>query len=226
MRVLALIPARGGSKGVPRKNVKPLGGRPLIAYTIDRALESQHVSDVVVTTDDDEIAEVAKAHGANVPFMRPKDLAGDTSTSLSVVQHALKTLPKRYEAVCLLQPTTPLRSSGLIDAVINSMRPDSDAVVTMRSVPKHYHPEWVYRSMGGLADRYCGPGDPPTRRQGLDETFIRDGSVYLTRVPVIEAGSLYGSRVQLFDNSAAVDVNIDTPEDWVRAEVEVERWRA
>lgn len=119
MTFLALIPARGGSKGIPRKNVRPLSGKPLISYTIEAALNSVVIDDVVVTTDDEEIAEVARSYGAEIPFMRPAELAADESKTIDCVVHArdtLRAMDREYDAIVLLQPTSPLRVAEDIDA--------------------------------------------------------------------------------------------------------------
>ena len=121
--ILALIPARGGSKGIPRKNIKVLHGSPLIAYTIAAARNSRYIDDVVVTTDSDEIAKIARDYGASVPFMRPSELADDRSKTIDAVLHAVETLEdmgRTFDAVVLLQPTSPLRTSVDIDCSIET----------------------------------------------------------------------------------------------------------
>ena len=132
--ILALIPARGGSKSVPRKNIRTVGGRPLIAWSIEQAKRSRRINRIVVTTDDQEIAEIARKWGAETPFMRPAELAGDRSTDIEHHEHALRTLAAaegyRPEAVVNLRPTMPVRRIATIDRAIDALvaRPDVDSV--------------------------------------------------------------------------------------------------
>lgn len=225
MRVLGLIPARGGSKGVPRKNVRPLGGRPLIAWTVMAALDAARLSRVVVSTDDAEIADAARFAGAEVPFLRPPELARDDTPTLPVVQHALRTLEAegdRYDAVCLLQPTNPFRTAATIDACIARMdESGADAVVSVLPVPAEHNPHWVYfRGADGALRLATGEPQPIPRRQALPPAFHREGSVYVSRMRcVLELGSLYGERVLGVEVDPRYSVNIDTPDDWARAEL-------
>jgi CMP-N-acetylneuraminic acid synthetase len=167
--ILGLIPARGGSKGIPDKNIKPLNGKPLIAYTIEAALKSQLLTQVVVSTDSNQIASVAQKYGATIPFKRPLDLAQDDTPALSVVQHAITqlfTMPLgKEDIVILLQPTSPLRTTQHIDEAITVLlqRPDATAVVSVH--PARRHPSCVVkinryygRAMGllSLASRHPG----------------------------------------------------------------------
>ena len=140
--VLALVPARGGSKGIPRKNVRILGGHPLLAYSVAAGLAAVRVDRVVVSTDDEEIAQVAKEYGADVPFLRPAELSGDDVPDLPVFQHALRWLADedgfRPELVVHLRPTSPLRPAGLVDAALAALMaaPDADS---LRSVAPPDH---------------------------------------------------------------------------------------
>jgi len=224
VRVLGLIPARGGSKGVPGKNVARLGGKPLIQHTIDSARAATRLSRIVVSTDADDIAEVGRSLGIDVPFMRPATLATDDAPMLGVVQHALDTLESsgdtRYDAVCLLQPTNPFRSPGLIDRCIDEFdRSRADAVVTVLRVPSEHHPQWTYlRGDDGGLHLAMGGTDPISRRQDLPVAYHREGSVYVTRREVIDRGSLYGDRLIGVEVDADRSVNIDTIADWRRAE--------
>lgn len=221
-RVLGLIPARGGSKGVPRKNVRELAGRPLIAWTIRTAQQATGLTSIVVTTDDPEIAAVAEAAGAEVPFLRSAELAADTTPTLPVMIDALDRLAaqgREFEAVCLLQPTTPFRPPGLVDRAIDQLFDRAaDSVVSVVPLPFDHHPDWaLVTGDDGFSTWATGRAEPPTRRQDLTPAFHRDGSLYVTRTSVLRGGSLYGSRMV----TLAVDtptVNIDTLDDWERAE--------
>ncbi len=229
MRTLIVIPARGQSKGVPRKNIKPLCGQPLIAYTARTALAARRAAAVVLSTDDEEIAEVGRIHGLRVPFLRPGELARDDSPTLPVIQHALGWLEARgeaYDAVCVLQPTTPLRRPACVDACIELLETSgADAVFTVLPVPARHNPHWVYfQDERGALRLSTGEAEPIPRRQSLPAAFHRDGSVYVTRRDVVmEQNSLYGRDVRgvLVDEQDAVD--IDTPDDWLRAEAMLNR---
>lgn len=223
MRVLGLVPARGGSRGVPRKNIKMLGGRPLLAYTAESALTATRLARVVLSTEDQEIADVGRQVGLDVPFMRPAELAGDTTPTLDVVQHALTTLEsagERFDAVCLLQPTDPFRRAVDIDnCVALLMERAADCVISVHRVPDHYNPHWVWLNDDQGALRLAtGARQPIPRRQDLPPAFHRSGSVYVTRRDVVFAGSLFGDRVVGYEMTADSSVNIDTPSDWAAAE--------
>ncbi|MGE0887137.1 MAG: acylneuraminate cytidylyltransferase family protein [Blastocatellales bacterium] len=230
MRVLGLIPARGGSKGVPRKNIKPLAGKPLLAYTVEAALAAKLLARVILSTDDQEIAEVGKMFGAEVPFLRPADLAKDQTPTLPVVQHALKYVEENgdwFDAVCLLQPTNPLRQAADIDACIKLMEQcGADSVVSVLPVPAEYNPHWVYfRDTDGSLRLSTGESSPIPRRQELPPAFHREGSIYVSRCDVvIKENSLYGAHVVGYEVDSARSVNIDTPEDWEYATELISRY--
>lgn len=224
MRALGLIPARGGSKGVPRKNIKLLCGRPLLAYTAEAALASRRLSRVILSTDDEEIAEVGRSCGLEVPFLRPAELARDETPMLPVVQHAVRLLEERgdhFDAVCLLQPTNPLRTADDIDACIELLENSgADAVVTTLQVPAEHNPHWVYfRDDQGTLRLSTGEAAPIPRRQELPPAFHREGSVYVTRrETLMERNSFFGARLLGYEMNAERSVNIDDHEDWLRAE--------
>ena len=224
MRVLGLIPARGGSKGVPRKNIRILGGKPLLQYTAETARAARLLSRVVLSTDDEEIAEIGRRCNLEVPFMRPPELAADATPSLLVVRHALEWRGSRgdlFDAVCLLQPTHPFRQPGDIDACIALLgESGADSVVTVLPVPPEYNPHWVFfRGPDGALRLSTGESTPIPRRQDLPPAFHREGSVYVTlRDVVLKEGSLFGDRVIGYPVDPGKSVNIDTQDDWVRAE--------
>jgi CMP-N,N'-diacetyllegionaminic acid synthase len=224
MRVIGLIPARGGSKGVPRKNIKPLCGRPLLWYTAQAARAAGRLARVILSTDDEEIAAVGRACGVEVPFLRPAELARDDTPTLPVAQHAVRLLEEagdRFDALCLLQPTNPLRRSEDIDACIELLAAsDADAVATVLPVPAEYNPHWVYFcDADGTLRLSTGAATPIPRRQELPPAFHREGSVYVVRRDVLmEGNSFYGWRFRGYVLDSAQSANIDTPEDWRRAE--------
>jgi CMP-N,N'-diacetyllegionaminic acid synthase len=222
MRVLGIVPARGGSKGIPGKNVRPLGGKPLLVHTAEAALAARLLSRVVLTTDDEKIAEVGRACGLEVPFLRPAELAMDDTPTLPVLQHAVTELEKQgdsFDAVCLLQPTSPFRRAGDIDGCIELLETGLDAVVSVLPVPPEHNPHWVwFRDGDGLLRLSTGEDQPIPRRQELPPAFHRDGSVYVTRRDVLmEGNSLYGKRLGGFLSDSR-SINLDTPADWERAE--------
>jgi CMP-N,N'-diacetyllegionaminic acid synthase len=227
MRVLGLIPARGQSKGVTRKNARLLGGRPLLAYSADAALSARRLAAVVLTTEDDELATLGRACGLEVPFLRPPELARDETPMVPVVQHALGWLEgrgERFDAVCLLQPTVPFREPGEIDRCVESLEASlADSVITVAPVPPAYNPHWVLvdDDMGYLR-LSTGETRPIPRRQDLPRAWHRDGSVYVTRRDVVMRDeSLLGTRLIGVEIERASHINIDSPDDWAAAEAMV-----
>ena len=224
MRILGLIPARGGSKGIPGKNIKPLAGKPLVAYTFDSVQESKYLTQTVVSTDDKEIAETCKSVGLEVPFMRPDDLAADKSPTLPVIKHALEFFAAQgqtFDAVCLLQVTSPFRESGLIDKAIEKfIETGADALVSVLAVPHEYNPHWVFEpTENGFLKIATGEDEIITRRQALPQAFIRDGAIYITKTEVIlNQNSLYGKTLSYIENKSDIHVNLDTMDDWAKAE--------
>ncbi|HEY9517244.1 MAG TPA: acylneuraminate cytidylyltransferase family protein [Gemmatimonadaceae bacterium] len=229
MRTLGLVPARGGSKGVPRKNARLLAGKPLLQYTAEAALAATTLERVVLSTDDPAIAEIGRRCGLDVPFLRPPELARDETPTFPVVLHALRALEdsgERYDAVCLLQPTCPLRRAEDIDACVNLMDDSgADTVITVRSVPAEYNPHWVYfTDESGALRLSTGEPTPIPRRQDLPAAFHRDGSIYVTRRAVLlERGSLFGDRVLGHVVDRELTVNIDDAADWEYAELLMEQ---
>jgi len=226
MRVLGIIPARGGSKSVPRKNIAPLAGRPLIAFTIESALASNALADVVVSTDDALIADIAREYGALVPFIRPAELATDEAESIPVVLHALGEMEKLretpYDAVMLLQPTTPFRDATQICHAIEilSTAPGADGVVSIVDV-EGWHPLRMKRLIGDRVVNYIDQGFEDMRpRQVLPRVYIRSGAIYLIRRgSLLRLCTLVGPYTLglLIDDRSAV--NIDTKLDFAVAEV-------
>lgn len=227
-QVLAIIPARGGSKGVPGKNIKPLAGRPLIAYAIDNALQSKYIQRVIVSTDDPAIAEVARGLGAETPFLRPAELASDIATDLPVFQHALNFLAEaegyRPALVAHLRPTAPLRTAAHVDAGIELLvgNPEADAVRSVCPAPKHPCKMWKFdqdRLEPFLSASICGPEAYNLGRQQLPPAFIQNGSVDITRWrTIMELNSMTGKRILGLLMAEHESVNIDTHLDFMIAE--------
>jgi len=230
--VLALIPARGGSKGIPRKNIRPFAGHPLIAYSIAAGRQANSVTRVIVTTEDEEIAKVARGCGAETPFLRPAELAQDRAIDLPVFQHALNWLAEYQdyypEVVVHLRPTTPIRPPDLVDRSISLLlaHPEADSVRGI--TPAHQNPFKMWLMDGennpirplmtvpGIDEPYNSP------RQVLPKAYAHNGLIDIIRpATILKLNSMSGRTILpiLFD--PRYDADLDTPEDWKRAEQRV-----
>ncbi|MCM4154689.1 acylneuraminate cytidylyltransferase family protein [Gramella sp. AN32] len=223
MRILGIIPARGGSKGIPGKNIKLLGGKPLLGYTIASVLDSKLLSKCILSSDSEEIIKTGKQLGVEAPFIRPAEFAKDDTPSIDVVHHTLAFFAasnEYFDAVCLLQPTTPFRSKGLIDDAIRRFESGSyDSLVSVREVPHEFNPHWTFEEKNGRLQIATREKKIISRRQELPIAFHRDGAVYLTKSEVIlKQNSLYGDAIGYVENSYSDYVNLDTEADWEKAE--------
>ena len=225
MKILGVIPARAGSKGVIKKNIRLLNGLPLIAYSINSALDSKYINDLIVSTDSDEIAGIAKSYGCDVPFLRPKNLAKDNSSSFDVVFHALEQMELKnkykYDAVILLQPTTPFRTSVLIDQSISRFDPDKvDSVVTVNDVgPVHPYRMYSINEKNLLKPCFNNVKDAMMPRQNLPKYFIRSGDIYITsRNCIKNKKSLIGDISMGIEVPSDTAINIDCEKDFILAE--------
>jgi CMP-N,N'-diacetyllegionaminic acid synthase len=222
MQTLGVIPARGGSKGVPGKNLRALAGRPLLAYTADAALGSRRLSRVVLSTDDEAIAEAGRALGLDVPFIRPADLALDATPMLPVLQHAVSAMTTAAfapEAVVLLQPTSPLRRAEHIDAALELLDSGgADSIVSVVEVPHQFSPLSVMTLVNGRLKPFAD-GPTITRRQDKPRVYARNGpAVLATRTAVLAGGSLYGDDCRPFVMDARTSIDIDDAHDFDYAE--------
>lgn len=222
MRILGIIPARGGSKGVPNKNIKSLGNKPLLQYTWNAAKSVKGLDRLILSSEDDQIIAVSKSIGIDVPFKRPHHLAEDSSGSLGVVTHALKyfaSIGEHYEAVCLLQPTTPFITPDVIQTCIDKfLIGEIDSLVSVREVPHQFHPNWVFVEDGKHIRTYKDKSILKSR-QDLSKAYYRDGQIYLTKTEVIlEQQSFYGSKIGYHISENLPYINIDTIQDWNTAE--------
>lgn len=218
MKTLALIPARGGSKGIPRKNINMIAGKPLIAWTIEAALASTLLDGVVVSTDNAEIAEVALRYGAQVPFLRPAELARDETPGVEPVLHALQQLPD-YDAVLLLQPTSPLRSSADIDACLALAR-EREAVSVVSVSEPDAHPDWMYRMTATQQLEKLLASQSHTRRQDLLTVLTLNGALYFANADWLRRSrTLLAEETLAYVMPADRSVDIDTPLDWKFAEL-------
>jgi CMP-N,N'-diacetyllegionaminic acid synthase len=217
--VLGIIPARGGSKGIPRKNVRSMAGTPLLLYTARAALAATSLSRTLLSTDDPEIAAVGRSAGLEAPFLRPAELSQDSTPMVQVVLHAIGWVRARgmdYDAVCVLQPTSPLRIAATIDRCVALLwERDADSVISVRPVPPEYNPHWVYfQSATGLLEP-CVRGTEITRRQDLPPAYHPDGSVFVVKTEVVmREHSLRGKRMigAISPENEAAD--LDTEEQW------------
>jgi len=226
VEVLALIPARGGSKSIPRKNIKLMGGHPLIAYSIEAALQSSFVNRAVVSTDDQKIAEIAVSYGAEAPFIRPAKFAQDDTMDLPVFQHALRWLADeesyRPEVVVQLRPTSPFRPPGLVDGAVQVILDHPQASSVRGVVPSKQNPFKMWQiGQGGrmiplLETDFEEPFNMP--RQDLPDTYWQTGHIDVIRSETILNGSMSGAKIFPYHIKPRFSVDLDTPLDWKLAE--------
>lgn len=212
---LAIIPARGGSKRLPRKNLLDLAGKPLIGWSIAAARECQYIDEVMVTTDDAEISNVARLYGANVPFVRPAELATDTSSSFDAIKHAIEhyrtQLDKRFEFIVLLQPTSPLRSSDEITAAIELLeKKKADAIVSVCEVD--HSPLWMNKLPADLSmDNFIHDEVKNIRSQDLPTYYRLNGAIYICSTERLLAEKTFflssGIYAHLMSREASVDID-------------------
>lgn len=230
MKILAIIQARGGSKGVPKKNIKNLAGRPLIAWTIEEAKKSTYINRIIVSTDDKNIADVSRRYGAEVPFMRPKKFATDKSKSIELLQHALGWLAKhenyRADVVVQLKPTNPLRRAEHIDLCIKSYlkSPGIDSLITVVKSPAHPLKTWKFNdgflapfvpeSVYGITEAAKQP------RQALPEAFVQNSCVHVINPrTILKKNSSIGKKIKGIIMERDDSVNIDAALDFKIAEM-------
>lgn len=224
MRILSIIPARGGSKGVPKKNIKLLYGKPLLSYTIEIALQSKFLTEVIVSSEDHKIIEISKTLGVNVPFVRPTELAQDNTPTIDVIIQALEWYKSEnifFDAVCLLQVTSPFRTLLFLDKAIEKfIQSGCDSLVSVQKVPHEFNPHWAFEvNDDGNLKIATGETEIISRRQELPMAYHRDGSIYITKTEVLlQQHSLYGKSISYIESDPEFYVNIDTPDDWEKAE--------
>lgn len=230
MRILCVIPVRGGSKGIPRKNLKPIAGKPLVAWTIDQALEAKQAlagdfeMDVIVSTDDVELAEIAREYGAEVPFMRPAELAQDTTATEPVIEHAIEFMTqegRRPDAVMLLQATSPVRLPGTLEKAIRQFASsDSDSMVGVIPIGP-----FIWAATEPPTAQYEVMARP--RRQELTRETYRyreNGSMYITKTELYETiHNRLGGNIELFLLDEVEGVDIDAMIDFTVAEHQLQQ---
>lgn len=226
--VLAVIPARGGSKGIPNKNLAPLCGRPLLAYTADAVRHSRRIRRAVVSTESAAIANEARRLGLDVPFMRPAALAADDTPMLPVLQHALAEVRRggwAPDAVVLLQPTSPLRRAEHVDAAIELLDASgADSVVSVIEVPHQFNPVSVLSLDGDRLRPFLEQETPAARRQDKPRVLARNGpAVLVVRAHTIDSGSLYGDDCRPLMMRPEESLDIDSAWDLTVAEYALSR---
>lgn len=234
-KILGVITARGGSKGIPGKNIKKLGGppadeagKPLIAYTIEVAKKSHLVTHLIVSTDDEKIASVAREYDADVPFLRPQELAQDTTPHLPVVRHAIEFMEKKlgqtFNYVAIFQPTSPFRLVEDIDGTLQKLvDTGADSAVSVCEVELGAHPMKIKKLEGDRVLPYCLEEPEGTRRQDLPIAYKRSSAVYAMRRDLImKHNRLYGDYIVGYIVPQDRSIDIDTPLDWIRAEYMLE----
>lgn len=223
--LLVVVPARGGSRGIPRKNLVEVGGRSLLRWAVEAGLESRRADRVVVSTDDHEIADAALRAGAEVPFLRPAELATDATTDLPVFQHALAWLDReegyRPDLVVHLRPTSPARRPGLVDAAVAHLEAHPGAT-SLRSVSPALVTPWkMYDIDHGYLRPLLGTLDAEAfnqPRQALPAAWLHDGVIDVVRADTVRSGSMSGTRIVAWRSEPFESVDIDHPEDLERAE--------
>ncbi len=225
-KVLAIIPARGGSKGLPRKNILELLGRPLLGWPIQAARKSKYIDRVIVSTEDRAIADIALSQGAEVPFLRQEELAADTSTSMSVIEHAIRFVKSQeefYDYCVLLEPTSPLTEEQDIDNALDKLdrnRSIADAIVGVSRV-EATHPAFdVKIAENGLIEPYMNNDSANSlRRQDIPEVYFFDGSIYISDIAVLfEKRGFYHARTLPFVTPKWKSFEIDDIVDFICVE--------
>lgn len=222
MTLLGLIPARGGSKGIHRKNIRLFCGKPLLQWSIDAALATACVDQVVVSTEDPEIAELAKAGGAEVPFLRPADLGTDSAPGIAPVLHALDQLPQVRD-VLLLQPTSPLRTTADIEAIV-ALRQQAGRESAVSLMHSTKHPAWMYSLSHDHRLEPLLKLDGAHCRQQLPPAYVLNGALYLaSRAFLLREQAFMREDTVGYVMPAERSVDIDTPLDWQWAEFLMEK---
>ena len=224
-RVIAIIPARAGSKGLPGKNTRDLCGKPLIAWSIEAGLQSKYIDEVMVTTDSRDIADVAQQYGAEVPFLRPGYLADDAAPTFDTVKHVLDTyeedLNKTFEYVVLLEPTSPLREKSDIDNMIKNLTDEEyyfDSIISVGEV--HEHPSIMKKIVdGNRLEQFCSELNMTSRRQDNKPAYFPYGVAYIAKTPILlEQKTFYTERSTFYQIKRYQCYEIDDIYDFLSIE--------
>jgi CMP-N,N'-diacetyllegionaminic acid synthase len=226
-KIIALIPARGGSKGIPRKNIIPVCGKPLIAYSIEAAIASKSFDRVIVSTDDTEIAEVSKKFGAEIPFMRPDAASDDIAPAIAVLVHALEWLKTnegfKPDAVAYLQPTSPLRTAKHLEEAVKLFQnnPEADTLVSVVEPPHNFNPIKLMKEENNYLVPFMeGQGTTVLTKNDLPKVLARNGPAILicSSKVILEKKQLYGEKTLPYLMQMDESVDIDYPQDLDLAE--------
>lgn len=223
MRILFIIPARGGSKGIPGKNIKPMGGIPLINRSIDIARKFVDDKDICVTTDSDEIIDVVRKHGMEVPFKRPDYLATDTASSYDVLIHAIDFYREKgieYDWMVLLQPTTPFRKEEDLRKMLDMMNDDLDMVVSVKEAETNpYYNCYAVNEQGYLQKFIKSNSVGYGRQQVKPSIYEKNGSVYVIKIASLRKQKINDfEKVHLYEMNKVYSIDLDEPLDWIFAE--------
>jgi len=221
--ILSIIPARGGSKGVPRKNIRELGGKPLIAYTIEAAIGSSYIDRLIVSTDNEEIADISQKWGADVPFLRPAELANDTAKAISVVKHALLEMEKldnkEYKVIVYLEPPAPFKTSKDIDACIELFFEHNPASVVSVNEANQFHPILMKKIEDNhLKSIWQNELEGVPRQMYSPTAYMRNGAVYVLKKENILNDVFYGDPIVPYIMPDERSICIDSMLDWYAAE--------
>lgn len=210
-KILGLIPARGGSKGIPRKNIIELGGKPLIAWTIDEAKKSAHIDRLILSSEDPEIIETARRFGCEAPFVRPAELSRDETPGIEPVLHAVKAVAG-YDYVVLLQPTSPLRVADDIDRCIEKCVDGGfDSCVSVKEAGDHPYLMFRLGDAGALEKLHPEKAD---RRQDLPDFYVLNGAVYVAKIPaLLSEKDFIMARTAGYSMPYSRSIDVDTPDD-------------
>jgi CMP-N,N'-diacetyllegionaminic acid synthase len=222
--VLAIIPARGGSKGLPGKNIRPICGKPLIAWSIEQSLSSTIIDRTIVSTDSAEIADVSKKYGADVPFVRPDDLSTDQASTMKVVEHAIQYIKNNdeleYDYIVLIEPTSPLRESDELDKMLRQLEEYSanfDSIISIGEVTEH--PSIMKRKVGFQLEPFCSDLVMETRRQDNTPAYFPYGVGYIVKVNVLlSEKTFYTKRCMYYEIKRYQNYEIDDFYDFVCVE--------
>ena len=238
MNIVAIIPARGGSKGIPEKNIKNFCGKPLIVWTIETALKNKRLDRVIVSTDDEKIARIAQRHGADAPFMQPVELAQSSSRMEQVFAYALHWLKENenysVDVIVWLQPTSPLRQNRHINEAMKLvLKEKCDAVISVSELPASHNPYWIYKEpKTGYKSLFNAAGQNikniPARRQLLPKYYFMNNIVFVMRAKNLLGThpTLFGKTQHLYKMSDFYDADINTPDEWLITEMKFRKLKS
>ena len=218
-KILAIIPARSGSKRLPNKNILNLAGKPLIAWTIEEAKKSKYIDKIVVSTDSEQIAEISTQYGAEIPFLRPAELAQDTTSSIDVIKYCLENIKENFDYLMLLQPTSPLRTSEDIDNAINLLDENTLAVVSVCET--EHSPLWSNTLPEDLSmENFLRPEVKNKRSQDLPKYYRLNGAIYIAEINYFyRYNSFFGHKTKALIMKQEHSIDIDTKLDFLFSEI-------